>query len=181
MRTTEEYLAECMERGEIPQAIAFLSYKGERDRLSKIPDPSVIRRKAPEYTGDELCLFEYAVEGFLKGKMESETILDILIKDAFAKKESRTFEIIQKACEFAKTPLQIKHGKNVIAAIDATITFLEKERRFPTKFEVKQAVNLAMGDRAFGLSDSTSWTKVFTDACLRFLPKDTPWAEQRSD
>lgn len=178
MTDREEYLCECMQRGEIPQAIAFLRHKADRYRLSKIPDPSSARRKAPEYTGDELTLFEYAVEAFLKREMQSGSPLDILIKDAFVKNDQRTFKIIQDARDYAQTPMQIKHGKNVIAAIEAIIEILEIKKEFPTKFEIKETVLLKLGDQSFDKSD-TSWSKVFRDAGLKFLPKDKPWAEQR--
>jgi hypothetical protein len=142
--------------------------------LSKIPDPKTARTKTPDLNGDELCLFEAAVEGFLRKEMTTDTVLDILVKDAFAQNDRRAFEIIQKACDYANSPHQIKHGRNVIAAIETTIEILEKQRRFPLKHEVKTAVNRKLGPVAFGESDAQAWTKIFKDAFLKFLPKSNP-------
>ncbi|MDA7890972.1 hypothetical protein N9C66_05195 [Akkermansiaceae bacterium] len=174
MRTTEDLLIECMERGEIPQAIALLLHLHERAMLSKIPDPKTARTKTPDLDGDELCLFEAAVESFLRKEMTTGTVLDILVKDAFARNDRRAFEIIQKACDYAGRPHQIKHGRNVIAAIEATIEILEKQRRFPSKYEVKAAVNQKLKLNAFDEDEAQPWTKVFKDAYLRFLPKSNP-------
>ena len=174
MRTTEDLLIECMERGEFPQAIALLRHLHERAMLSKIRDPQTARTKTPDLNGDELCLFEAAVEGFIRKEMTTGAVLDILGKDAFARNDRRAFEIIQKACDYAGRPQQIKHGRNVIAAIEATIEILEKQRRFPSKHEVKTAVNQKLGLNAFPEYDAQSWTKVFRDAHLKFLPKSNP-------
>lgn len=178
-RTTEDYLTDCIKRGETAQAIAFLKHKAERIGLSRIPSPSTVKRGSAKYSGDELCLFEAAVESFLTGKLEDFSVLDVLIKDAFAKKNRRAFEIILKAHDFAESPEQNYDGILVVATIRATLELLEKDSTFfPTKQEVKRSVVEKLGKKrshkAYDLGESSEWAKIFTLAGLKGLPQGKP-------
>ena len=178
MRSSEEYLAECMEKGEIPQAIAHLKHKAERIGLSKILSIRANREMQKKYNEDELCLFENAVESFRQRKLTTESALDLLLKDAFAQSSRRTFEIILDAYDFYKkpNPKQNKHGIIVVAAISLTLKFLEENKAFPTKLKVKQMVEKQLGYDSYGVTDdSGKWSFVFKDAGLGFLLDGKPW------
>lgn len=179
MISSEEYLAECMENGEIPQAIAHLKHKAERIGLSKILSIRA-NREAQKYNEDELCFFQYAVEGFFLKKLTSESALDLLLKDAFAQSNRRAFEIILDAYDFYEHPKQNKHGTIAVAAIRLTLKFLEENNEFPTKFRVKQMVEKQLGDNSYGIDESGKWANIFKDAGLRFLPDGKPWDSRKS-
>lgn len=180
MISSEEYLAECMEKGEIPQAIAHLKHKAERIGLSKILSIRANREMQKKYNEDELCLFENAVESFRQRELTTESALDLLLKDAFAQSSRRTFEIILDAYDFYKHPKQNKHGIIVVAAISLTLKFLEENKAFPTKLKVKQMVEKQLAYDSYGIDESGKWANVFKDAGLRFLPDGKPWDGSKS-
>jgi hypothetical protein len=179
MISSEEYLTECMEKGEIPQAIAHLKHKAERIGLSKILSIRA-NREEQKYNEDELCLFENAVESFFLRKLTSESALDLLLQDAFAQSNRRAFEIILDAYDFYKHPNQNKHGTIVVAAIRLTLNFLEKNEAFPTKLKVKQMVEKQLAYDSYGIDESGKWANIFKDAGLRFLPDGKPWDSRKS-
>jgi hypothetical protein len=169
-QTNEEYMERVGPHG----AAAMLRFLIKRDCRSKIPDPSAKRRKNPTLAGDELTLFEFAVESFREKSMEHYSYVAIMIRDAFQKNDKRTFEIIAMASDYVKEPYQTKHGKNVLATMEAAAEIMEKEDRFPTKDELKQRVNVMLGLDAYGAKDNQDWTKVFGTAQLKFLKAKPP-------
>ena len=128
-RTDQDILRGYREGGDTGNAARFLRFLTKRDRDTdrKYPDP---RSNKKEKSGDWQLTRAHAADALRNGIIESNSLLEIHIRDAFTKREGesindrqqRAIEIFDACLDAAKSPIGLKGG-NFFRLVDTAADY----------------------------------------------------------